>query len=81
MAPACSTDALGAAHTNPRYSQKHFIGGCVDFDGKLFHMIDCPAAFGVHKRMKAGVAFIEQFVGSKSIIAEQPVRLIEPVFT
>ncbi|MNI54715.1 hypothetical protein D3C73_1096220 [compost metagenome] len=42
-------------------------------------MVDRPAALGIEQRIEVRGGFIEQLLGLKSVEAQQPVRLIQPV--
>ena len=60
-------------------AQKVGILSRVDLHRKQLHMAQRPVAFRVELCMKVRVGFIEQFIRLKTVEAEQPVCLIEPM--
>ena len=43
-------------------------------------MVDRPTAFGVHQGVEVWMLAVQKLVGGETVEAEQPIRLVEPVF-
>ena len=70
----------GGFDADPRYPQKVCIACPANLYREFFQMAQGPVAFGIQQQIKMRALLRQQFVRRKTVIAQQPVRLIEPVF-
>ena len=78
--PPGAEDAPGGGEADAGDPQQAFVVRTVDLNGKLLQVGQGPAAFGVYPCVKVPVGLVQQFVCPEAVEAQQPVRLIEPVF-
>ena len=72
-------DAAGGDVADARHAQKRLIRGAVDLHRELLEVPERPVALRVQVYVKVGACLAQQLIRAEMVVAQQPVRLIEPV--
>ena len=73
-------NALGALGADPRYPKQRGFRRRVDFHRERIRVAQRPAAFGIKVGVEVRGLRIQQFFRFKTIIPQQPICLIQPMF-
>ena len=80
MIPSGAHDPSGRFLPDPRHSQQSAVIRPVDLHREKFQMPYRPVALRIQEKVKIRSSLRQQFLCLKSVKAQQPVRLIQPVF-
>jgi hypothetical protein len=73
-------NAAGGFCADAGDTEQGFVVGAVYFHRKKIQMFQGPGGFGINVGIQKRLAFVKDFPGGKMVEAQQPVRLVQPVF-
>lgn len=74
-------DLSDSGGTDAGDSQQDFGGGAVDLYGKLVQVMDGPVALRIQLGVEEGLVFGEEFFCHESVVAHEPVCLVESMLS